>query len=115
MGRVLCALACALSASCASSPATVSPDDAPATASIDALADLAMCESTFADATAALGEPYRDGMVHKLRVVSWKVTPNDKREAVPLVIAFSPDGRAVDLCYDLPGFVRCEPTDQCDG
>ncbi len=82
---------------------------------MDAVGQLALCRSTFDEAKAALGIPYRDGLAHRLRVASWKITPRAQREAVPLVIAFRGDGVAVDLCYDLPGLVHCELKDQCEG
>jgi hypothetical protein len=91
----------------------VEPDDAPATADIDALAAVSMCSSTYEDAVAALGKPYRDGMAHKLRVVSWKVRPAEGRAPTPLVLAFA-NNVAVDICYDLPGVVACELRDECN-
>jgi hypothetical protein len=90
----------------------VSPDDAPATAAVDKLGEIAMCESTYDNVVAALGQPYRDGVAHKLRVVSWKISPGVEREPTSAVIAFK-DNVAVDICYDLPGMVACELADHC--
>ena len=100
-----------IAASCAHS--TNSPDDVTSTARVDRLAGFELCKSTFDDARAVLGEPYRDGRAHRLRVVTWKIAPAGSRKAEPLAIAFRADGVAVDWCYDTPGIVYCDLADRC--
>ena len=108
-----------VAASCATSGegggGSVSVDDAPSTADVSALEKIQMCTSTFDDAKAALGEPYRDGVANKLHIAAWKLRPGNNRESEPAVIAFNNDGVAVDICYDIPGMVKCDLQDRCGG
>ena len=101
--------------SCATADERVSVDDAKSTADVDALEKIQMCTSTVDDARAALGEPYRDGVANRLHIVAWKVRPGGNRESEPVVIAFRSDGVAVDICYDIPGMVKCDLQDRCGG
>jgi hypothetical protein len=113
-------VAIALGAACAGEASSsrmdargLDPDELAATADADAVAKVAMCKSTFDDVKHVLGEPYRDGFAHGLKVRTWKIKPANKRKAEPAAIAFNVDEVVVDVCYDLPGAAHCDFADRC--
>ena len=89
----------------------INVDDVKATAPAAALDQVTLCKSTLAEVKALLGEPYREGAEHGLKVRTWKLAP-DHRKAEPAALAFL-DDVVVDVCFDLPGIVRCELDDRC--
>lgn len=70
-----------------------------------------LCTTTEADLRAALGEPTRDGLLHRARVMSW-ITGDD--EVVHfLAVLLDSRGVVVDLYWDLPGEIPWTPENQC--
>ena len=103
------ALTLLLASSCkpggASTPSAPAPDRRAFIASIE------VCTATEAALHAELGPPTRDGRLHGARVVSWIISDGDVTAYLAVLLA--PDGRVVDLYWDVPTEIPWTPTDQC--
>jgi hypothetical protein len=107
-----------LAASCATTGdgggGVINPDDVKPGAPASALSLVTLCKSTYDDVKKALGgEPYREGVVHKLKARTWKLAPA-RRKGEPALVAFDEHDVAVDVCFDLPGAAKCEIVNQCE-
>ncbi len=108
--RLLLLCACVLLvASCA----TTRPQEAaaPSADPKPAIASIRLCQTTFEQLRAQLGEPSRDGIIHRKRVVTWITALN------PLVrylgVLLNDKGVVVDMYWDVPTEIVWEPVDQC--
>jgi hypothetical protein len=99
---------CAL-AGCATAPDAVSEPPIAQGARIAGTVEL--CKTTLAELRTSLGQPSRDGLLGRTRVVTWIV------EWDPLVkyvgVVANEAGTVVDLYWNLPSEVQWAPTDRC--
>jgi hypothetical protein len=82
--------------------------------SVDARAvarTVVLCTTTGDELRRRLGEPTRDGFLHRARILSWST----RSESVTRYLAVLIDDRGivVDLRWDVPDQVPWVPTDQC--
>ena len=109
---IMCVCACASAGGAVGGGGeTVNVDDVKASAPASAVARIVLCKSTYADLKVLLGEPYRDGVLHDLRVRAWKLKPEHRKDE-PIAVAFFNDV-VVDVCYDLPAMAKCELDYRC--
>ena len=97
-----------LVAACASSDPA--PPTLPADANVVARS-VVLCSTTLEELRARLGEPTRDGLFHRARVVSW-ISSWDS-PAKYLAVMLDERGVVVDLYWDIPTEIPWTPTDQC--
>ncbi|MDP9121544.1 MAG: hypothetical protein M3O15_09290 [Acidobacteriota bacterium] len=94
----------------AAAPAT------PATPALDAHAvarSVVLCTTTETELRHLLGEPTRDGTLHRAHVMSW-ITRWDSPPRY-LAVLLDDRGVVVDVYWDIPSEVPWVPTDQCRG
>lgn len=93
--------------------ASAAPASAPAPADRRAaVRAIALCTSTEADLRAALGEPTRDGMLRRDRILSWII---DEGSVVSyLAVLLDTRGVVVDLIWNVPTEIPWTPADQCN-
>ena len=76
------------------------------------IATIHVCQTTFEQLRAQLGEPSRNGIIHRQRVVTWITALS------PLVrylgVLLNDNGVVVDMYWDIPTEIVWEPADQCD-
>ena len=72
-----------------------------------------LCSTTESELRRKLGEPYRDGILHRARVVSWIAQWDSP--ARYLAVLLDDRGVVVDLYWDVPTEIPWVPTDQCRG
>jgi hypothetical protein len=72
-----------------------------------------LCKTTEAELRRQFGEPTRDGILHRARVLSW-ITRWDS-PAKYLAVLLDDRGVVVDVYWDVPSEVPWVPTDQCRG
>lgn len=94
---------CASTGTSKSAPATM--DAAPVARSI------VLCTTTLDDLRRQLGEPTRDGILHRERIVSW-ITAWDPLVRY-LAVVVDAKGLVVDLYWDVPTEATWSPTNQC--
>ena len=85
-----------------------------AIASVDARSiarSITLCRTTEAELRRQLGEPTRDGLLRRDRVVSWIV--EEDRVVKYLAVLLSSDGVVIDLYWDLPTEIPWVPANQC--
>lgn len=70
-----------------------------------------LCKSTLTELQSQLGEPTRDGILHRKRVVSW-ITAWDPLTRY-LAVVVRRDGVIVDLYWDIPTEVPWRPKNLC--
>lgn len=88
----------------------------PAGPSVDARAvvrSIVLCTTTESELRQKLGEPTRDGILHRARVVSW-ITRWDSQPRY-LAVLLDERGVVADVYWDIPTEVAWVPTDQCRG
>lgn len=72
---------------------------------------IVLCTSTEAELRAALGEPTRDGLLRRERILSWII---DEGAVVSyLAVLLDARGVVVDRAWDLPTEIPWTPADQC--
>jgi hypothetical protein len=74
---------------------------------------IVLCSTTESELRRKLGEPYRDGILHRRRVVSW-IAQRDSPTRY-LAVLLDDHGVVVDVYWDIPTEVPWVPTDQCGG
>ena len=72
-----------------------------------------LCTTTEAELRRQFGEPTRDGILHRARVMSW-ITRWDSPPRY-LAVLLDDRGVVVDLYWDIPSEVPWVPTNQCPG
>lgn len=72
-----------------------------------------LCTTTFDELRARLGEPTRDGILHRARVASW-ISMWDSPTKYLAVLLDERDV-VVDLYWDIPTEIPWTPSDQCRG
>lgn len=92
--------------STASMPAYVDSVDARAVAK-----SVVLCTTTGDDLRRQLGEPTRDGILHRAHVLSW--TTRSESPTRFLAVQVDDRGVVVDLYWDILSGVSWVPTDQC--
>lgn len=104
LALLLCLAGCAHAAP--SSPAPGSAGDRRAIARA-----VELCRTTEAELRAALGQPTRDGMLRRARVLSWIIA----EDGVVSYLAVLVDSRGivVDRVWDLPTEIPWNPENQC--
>ena len=70
-----------------------------------------LCKTTEAELRRALGEPSREGILHRGRVLTWITRSDSPGQYLGVLVNRS--GVAVDLYWDIPTEVPWVPTDQC--
>jgi hypothetical protein len=70
-----------------------------------------LCSTTLEELRAQLGEPTRDGLLHRVRVVSW--IANWDSPTKYLAVMLDERGVVVDLYWDIPTEIPWTPRDQC--
>lgn len=83
-------------------------------AEVDASAvarSIVLCQSTEAELRRMLGEPSRNGILHKDRIMSW-ITRTESPSRY-LAVLIDNRGVVVDLYWDVPTEVPWVPTNQC--
>jgi hypothetical protein len=108
VGAAVAACLLAIGAGCA--PAVHAPAPEPADRR-DAARSVVLCTTTEAQLRAALGEPTRDGVLGRDRILSWIVS----EEAVVSYLAVLLDARGVvvDQAWDVPTEIPWTPTNRC--
>ncbi|HEX6909432.1 MAG TPA: hypothetical protein VF142_03505, partial [Longimicrobium sp.] len=94
--------------------AHAAPESAPAPADRRAaVRAIVLCTSTEAELRATLGEPARDGLLRRERILGWIID----EDAVVSYLAVLLDARGVvvDLVWDVPTEIPWTPADQCNG
>jgi hypothetical protein len=74
---------------------------------------IVLCRTTEAELRRLLGEPTRDGILHKAHIMSWIL-----RQESPvgyLAVLLDDGGVVVDLYWDIPTEIPWVPADQCGG
>jgi len=91
----------------AGSPAYVDSVDARAVAKA-----VVLCTTTAEELRRRLGEPTRDGFLHRAHILSWST----RSESPSRYLAVMVDGRGVvaDLYWDVPLETSWVPADQCE-
>ncbi len=79
----------------------------------EAAKSVVLCQTTESDLRRQLGEPSRDGFLHRDRIVTWNVPETE--EARYLAVLLDPRGIVTDLYWDIPTSVPWVPTSQCSG
>jgi hypothetical protein len=72
-----------------------------------------LCQTTESDLRRQLGEPSRDGILHRDRIVAWNVPETE--EARSLAVLVDARGVVTDLYWDVPTAVPWVPANQCSG
>jgi hypothetical protein len=72
-----------------------------------------LCSTTEAELRAALGEPTRDGVLRRDRIVSWIIGEGDVVSYLAVLV--DPRGVVVDTVWDVPTEVPWTPSSQCTG
>lgn len=107
-GIALASLVLAAASGCArAAPAT-------APAPVDrggAVRAIALCTTTEAQLRAALGEPTRDGLFRRERILSWIIDEDDVVRY--LAVMLDARGVVVDLVWDIPTEIPWTPANQC--
>ena len=70
-----------------------------------------LCETTFTELKERLGEPSRDGVLGKDRVVTWIVDWDPLTKYLGVLLDRS--GTVVDVYWNLPSEVTWTPTNRC--
>ena len=70
-----------------------------------------LCKTTIADLQSKLGEPSRDGLLGRSRVVTWVVEWGSLVKY--LGVMANDSGTVVDIYWNLPSEVSWAPTDRC--
>ncbi len=113
--RLLAFIVVAALAGCASVPKLHAPVSAHTTDStVDAAAiahSVRLCRTQFAELQQQLGQPTRDGIVHKQRIVSWIVQWDAPTRY--LAVLLNAQNTVVDLYWNVPSEIPWNPTDQC--
>ena len=111
--RVVAAVLILLTAGCAHS---VAQPKTPGTPAVDARTigrSVILCTTTEAELRRQFGEPTRDGILHRARILSWIMRWDSP--ARYLAVLLDDRGVVVDVYWDIPSEVSWEPTDQCRG
>jgi hypothetical protein len=87
-------------------PPRVAPVDAGAVAR-----SITLCTTTEGELRRQLGQPTRDGLLRRSRVLSWIV--GEDQVVTYLAVLLNERGVVVDLYWDLPTEIPWVPTDQC--
>lgn len=74
---------------------------------------IVLCRTTETDLRSQLGNPTRDGIFHRQRVMSW-ITGSDSPVKY-LAVLFDDRGVVVDLYWDIPTEIPWQPVNQCGG
>jgi hypothetical protein len=74
---------------------------------------IVLCSTTESELRQKLGEPYRDGILHRRRVVSWIAQWDSPTRY--LAVLLDDHGVVVDVYWDIPTEVPWVPTNQCGG
>ena len=101
-------LALVLATACTS--AEPEPPSLPTDAAAVARA-VVLCTTTFEELRAQLGEPTRDGILHRARVASWISTWDSPTKY--LAVLLDERNVVVDLYWDIPTEIPWTPSDQC--
>lgn len=114
----LCRLAVAaalipVTAGCAHSVAQPKTRATPAVDARTISRSVILCTTTEAELRRQFGEPNRDGILHRSRVLSWIMRWDSP--ARYLAVLLDDRGVVVDVYWDIPAEVPWEPTDQCHG
>jgi hypothetical protein len=70
-----------------------------------------LCRTQLAELQQLLGEPTRDGMVHKQHIISWIVQWDAPTRY--LAVMLNAQNTVVDLYWNVPSEIPWSPTDQC--
>ena len=70
-----------------------------------------LCRTQLQDLQEQLGQPTRDGIVHKQRIVSWTIQSDAPRRE--LAVMLNPQNTVVDIYWNVPSAVPWSPADQC--
>ena len=86
-------------------------DERPISNGAEVARSVELCKTDVSDIQQRLGEPSRDGMLGRARVMTWVVAWD------PLVkylgVMANPSGKVVDLYWNLPSEVTWAPVDRC--
>jgi len=74
---------------------------------------ITLCSTTESELRRKLGEPYRDGILHRSRVVNWIAQWDSPTRY--LAVLLDDRGVVVDVYWDIPTEVPWVPKDQCRG
>ena len=91
-----------------------SPSTHAADSTVDAAAvarSIRLCRTQLAELQQQLGEPTRDGIVHKQHIVSWIVQWDAPTRY--LAVMLNAQNTVVDLYWNVPSEIPWNPTDQC--
>jgi hypothetical protein len=111
--RALLALLALLATGCAHAAAAPRSPAAPAVEARTIARSVILCTTTEAELRHQFGEPTRDGILHRARVLSWIMRWDSP--ARYLAVLLDDRGVVVDVYWDIPSEVAWEPTDQCRG
>jgi hypothetical protein len=104
-------------AGCAHSAKSGSPRSVPRVSStIDVAAvarSIVPCRTTESELRARLGAPTRDGILHRMRVLSWLTLAESPNKY--LAVLLDERGVVVDLYWDIPTEIPWTPENQCSG
>lgn len=110
MTFALACLVCAILFGCAHAAPASAPAPADRRAAVRAIV---LCTTTEAELRTALGEPTRDGLFRRERILSWII---DEGSVVSyLAVLLDARGVVVDLVWDVPTEIPWTPADQCNG
>jgi hypothetical protein len=102
-----------LVAGCAHPATRPATPPAPAVDARTIASSVVLCKTTEAELRHQFGEPSRNGILHRTRVMSW-ITRWDS-PARYLAVLLDDHGVVVDVYWDIPSEVPWVPTDQCHG
>ncbi|HEU0053234.1 MAG TPA: hypothetical protein VFQ39_08645 [Longimicrobium sp.] len=108
LGNAVAGVLLAMLTGCAHAPQSSSPEPVDRRAIARAVA---LCTTTEAELRAALGEPTRDGIIRRDRILSWIIA--DGSVVSYLAVLVDARGVVVDRVWDVPTEVPWTPADQC--
>jgi hypothetical protein len=90
---------------------SVASDERPISNGSDIVRSVVLCQSNIKDLQAKLGEPSRDGILGRTRILTWVIDWD------PLVkylgVMADEKGAVVDMYWNLPSEVQWSPTNRC--